>query len=132
MSTSMKNPLRKRIGRSLVGELGKYLAIFLFMSFTIAFVSGFQIAASSMKQEYDEAFDRYNIEDGHFALDGEAEQKLISQMEQEEIQIYPDYYIEKRITWDESKKDGGDCAAFSGSPGSQPGLYFGWQIAGEG
>lgn len=112
MSTSMKNPLRKRLGRNLLGEFGKYLAIFLFMSFTIAFVSGFQIAASSMKQEYDEAFDHYNIEDGHFVLDGKAEQKLISQMEQEAIQIYPDYYIEKKITWDDSKKDGGTLRLF--------------------
>lgn len=108
----MKNPLRKRLGRSLVGEFGKYLAIFLFMSFTIAFVSGFLIAASSMKQEYDEAFERYTIEDGHFVLDDEADQKLLSQMEEEEIQIYPDYYIEKKITWDDSKKDGGTLRLF--------------------
>lgn len=112
MGKSMKNPLRKRLGRSLVGELGKYLAIFLFMSFTIAFVSGFLIAASSMKQEYDEAFEVYNTEDGHFVLDDEAEPKLIAQMEEEGIDIYPDYYIEKKVTWDDSKKDGGTLRLF--------------------
>lgn len=108
----MKNPLRKRLGRNLWGEFGKYLAIFLFMAFTIAFVSGFLIAASSMKQEYDEAFDRYNIEDGHFVLDDEAEKKLVSEIEEENIRIYPDYYIEKKVTWGEEKTDGGTLRLF--------------------
>ena len=102
----MKNPLRKRLGRNLTGEMGKYFAIFLFMTFTIAFVSGFLIAAGSMEEEYDEAFARYNIEDGHFVLDDEAEQELVAKMERENIRIFPDYYIEKNVTWKDSQKGG--------------------------
>ena len=37
----MKNPLRKRLLRELKNDIGKYLVIFLFMTATIGFVSGF-------------------------------------------------------------------------------------------
>lgn len=62
------NPLRKRIPREFTHEIGKYIAVFLFMTLTIGFVSGFLVASGSMKHTYDESFKRYNIEDGHFVL----------------------------------------------------------------
>ena len=37
----MKNPLKKRILRELLSDPGKYLVIFLFMTATIGFVSGY-------------------------------------------------------------------------------------------
>lgn len=51
----MKNPLRKRIFRELKEDFSKYLVIFLFMTLTIGFISGFLVAAGSMKTAYDEA-----------------------------------------------------------------------------
>ncbi len=44
----MKNPLHKRYLRELKQDAGKYLVLFLFMTLTIGFVSGFQVADSSM------------------------------------------------------------------------------------
>ena len=44
----MKNPLLKRLPRELIGDIGKYLAVFLFMTATIGFVSGFLVADDSM------------------------------------------------------------------------------------
>ena len=41
---TMKNPLMKRLPRELIGDIGKYLVIFLFMTATIGFVSGFLVA----------------------------------------------------------------------------------------
>lgn len=64
----MKNPLRKRILRELRDELGKYLVIFLLLTATIGFVSGFLVADGSMLAAYEEGFSFYNIEDGHFDL----------------------------------------------------------------
>lgn len=64
----MKNPLNKRLPRELKSDLGKYLALFLFMTLMIGFVSGFLVAGDSMKTAYDESFEKYNIEDGHFTL----------------------------------------------------------------
>ena len=68
----MKNPLRKRLLRELKNDIGKYLVIFLFMTATIGFVSGFLVADESMLYAYDESFEKYNVENGNFTT----EQKL--------------------------------------------------------
>ena len=64
----MKSPLRKRIPKELKTDFGKYLVIFLFLTATIGFVSGFLVAGSSMITAYNESFEKYNIEDGNFEL----------------------------------------------------------------
>ena len=53
----MKNPLRKRYLRELKRDIGKYMVIFLFMSLTIGFISGFLVADDSMKTAYDNSFE---------------------------------------------------------------------------
>ena len=88
------NPLWKRLPRLLLSEAGKYLAIFLFMTGTIGFVSGFLVADRSLRIEYDESFEKYNIEDGHFVLDKEADQRLIDRIEAEHITLFEDRYLE--------------------------------------
>ena len=72
----MKNPLRKRLPKEFVSEIGKYLVIFLFMTITIGLISGFLVADSSMIKAYDESFDKYNIEDGNFELMEKADDKI--------------------------------------------------------
>ncbi len=64
----MKNPLRRRLLRELRQDIGKYIALFLFLSITVGMVSGFIVAAGSMKTAYDESFSKYSIESGHFIL----------------------------------------------------------------
>lgn len=91
----MRNPLMKRLPREFIGEMGKYLVIFLFMTATIGFVSGFLVAGGSMIQAYEESFEKYKIEDGHFVLEERAEETLISGLEQEEVMIVPDFYVEE-------------------------------------
>ena len=44
----MKNPLWKRLPRELKSDFGKYIVIFLFLTLTIGFVSGFLVADDSM------------------------------------------------------------------------------------
>ena len=65
----MKNPLRKRLLRELKNDIGKYLVIFLFMTATIGFVSGFLVADESMLYAYDESFEKYNVENGNFTTE---------------------------------------------------------------
>lgn len=91
----MKNPLRKRLPRELIGDFGKYIVIFLFMAATIGFVSGFLVTGNSMLIAYDNSFEDYHIENGHFVLDAEASDQLIETVEKEAVEIYPDYYIEE-------------------------------------
>lgn len=90
----MRNPLNKRLPREFFCEFGKYVAIFLFMSVTIAFISGFLVASRSMQITYNESFEQYNVEDGHFVLKDKADQKLIEKIEKEDVILYEDYYLE--------------------------------------
>ena len=100
----MRNPLNKRLPRELIHEFGKYAAIFLFMLATIGFVSGFLVASGSMKITYDESFEKYNIEDGHFVLQKEADSALQKEIEKEEVTLYPDYYSEEDADLDQDGK----------------------------
>ena len=93
----MKNPLRKRYKRELRQDLGKYLAIFLFMLLSIGFISGFLVAGTSMKAAYDQSFEKYNIEDGHFILKEKADKDLIKNLQKDEhIKLYAQPYIEEK------------------------------------
>ena len=91
----MKNPLRKRIGRELREEAGKYIALFLFLSMTIAIVSGFLVADDSMRYAYEESFQKYNVEDGHFVMKEKADASLIRAVERRGVRVYPLYYKEE-------------------------------------
>ena len=91
----MRNPLIKRLPREFISEITKYLVIFAFMVGTIGLVSGFLVAGSSLKQSYDESFEKYNIEDGNFELLNEADDNLINTLEEQDLKIYDNNYIEE-------------------------------------
>lgn len=110
----MKNPLNKRLPREFLGEMGKYLVIFLFMTATIGFVSGFLVAGNSMIRAYDESFHKYNIEDGNFELSEEADRELVRELEdislkitgeddevrENGVTIRPQFYVEEETDHD--------------------------------
>lgn len=100
----MKNPLTKRLPKEFLGEFGKYFAVFIFMTATIGFISGFLVAAGSMIKAYDDSFEKYNVENGHFVLGDEANDTLISKIEKEDVTIYSDYYIEEDTDHDLDSK----------------------------
>lgn len=93
----MKNPLRKRVLRELVQDKGKYIALFLFLTIMIGFVSGFLVADGSMKTAYDNAFEKYNVEDGHFVLAMKANENLIEKLNEKDIKIYELFYKNKEL-----------------------------------
>ena len=90
----MRSPLLKRLPRELKSELGKYIAIFLFMTLTIGFISGFLVAGSSMKKTYDDSFEKYNIENGHFVLKNDLSDSDKKKIEKNNIKIYKNFYKE--------------------------------------
>ena len=108
----MKNPLRKRILRELISGFGRYLAIFLFMTASIGFISGFLIAARSLRMEYDATFERYNIEDGHFVLKDEPDEEFLEKVEKKGVKLYPDYYVEETVDEDAEKASGSTLRLF--------------------
>ncbi len=91
----MKNPLNKRFPRELRSEFGKYLILFTFLAGMIALVSGFLVASESMIIAYDESFEKYQIEDGNFELEEEADTEKTASIEQAGVRIYPNFYIEE-------------------------------------
>lgn len=93
----MRNPLLKRIPKELVQEAGKYLVIFLFLTLTIGLISGFLVADGSMTTAYDESFEKYHIEDGHFTLATELSEPLKEELMKEEIDLYENYYVEREV-----------------------------------
>lgn len=93
----MRNPLYKRIPRNFIGDIGKYFVIAVFMILTIGLVSGFLVAGDSMIVSYNESFEKYNIENGHFVVSNELTEASIKEMEKEKIHIYKDFYREMDV-----------------------------------
>lgn len=94
----MKNPLYKRLPRELKSEMGKYIALFLFLVVTIGFCSGFLVADGSTKRAYDESFEKYSIEDGHFVLSEKMSSKTAQALEDEDIKISELFYKDKEFS----------------------------------
>ena len=94
----MRNPLRRRLPRELRRDAGKLLALFLFLTATIGFVSGFLVADGSMKTAYDNSFSQYSVEDGHFTLEEEADAALLNRLEEREVTIYPLFYRDRTLS----------------------------------
>ena len=89
----MKNPLWKRLPRELKSDFGKYIVIFLFMTLTIGFVSGFLVADDSMLAAYDEGFEKYNIEHGNFTLSSKASESDLKKIEKNgKVRICENFY----------------------------------------
>lgn len=100
----MRNPLNKRIPKNFIGDLGKYFVIFAFLILTIGFVSGFLVAGDSLHIAYEESFEKYHIEDGHFLAKQELTAETIERLEQEELTIYENFYHELDADHDQDGK----------------------------
>ena len=98
MQTKNKNPLKKRLLRELKQEIGKYLVIFLLLTGSISFVSGFLVADGSMISAYNESFTKYNIEDGNFRMTDQANKAQKKTIEASGVTLYDNFYIEENLT----------------------------------
>ena len=90
-----KNPLMKRIPRELRKDLGKYAALFLFMALMIGLVSGFLVADGSMIRAYNDSFEKYAVENGHFNCDLKLTKKAVRNIEDEDVTLYELFYKDK-------------------------------------
>jgi putative ABC transport system permease protein len=100
----MRTPLRKRILREMIAEWKKYLALFAIMTITIGFVSGMFVANDSMGTASRQAYEKYNIEDGHFELKEKASDKLLQAISHEGVTVYPQFYKQVRERKLDAKK----------------------------
>ena len=90
----MKNPLNKRMLRELRSEMGKYAVIAILLIATIGFVSGFLVAGSSMIAAYNEGFEKYNIEDGHFRVEKQLNRAQLKAITGAGVTLYDLHYRE--------------------------------------
>lgn len=87
----MKNPLNKRILRGLKKDSLKYFAIFLFLTITIGMVSGFLVGSKSLVLEFEQSFEKYNIEWGHFIISEEGSKEFEKEVERLGVKLYKDF-----------------------------------------
>lgn len=87
----MRNPLNKRILRGLKKDAVKYIAIFLFLTITIGMVSGFLVGSKSLVVEFNQSFEKYNIEWGHFTINEEGSQEFVDEVENLGVKLYKDF-----------------------------------------
>ena len=93
----MRNPLRKRLLRELKEEAGKYAVIFLLMILSIGFISGFLVADNSMITAYNNSFETYNIEDGHFETQKEMNRARRKAVRALGIEIFDLFFVEEPL-----------------------------------
>ena len=98
----MKNTLNRRLTRELKGELGKYLVILILLIATIGFVSGFLVADGSMLTAYNESFEKYNIEDGHFTVVKQMNKAQKKNVEALGVTLYDLFYVEETLVTNDS------------------------------
>lgn len=94
----IKNPLRRRIPRELLGDWKKYLVVALFLILTIGFVSGMYVANESMMTAANEGVTKYKLENGHFELKSQADAELLKEISNGEKADVKAYYLDKAKT----------------------------------
>ena len=93
-----KSPLRRRLPRELREELGKYLVIFVLLVLSIGFVSGFLVADGSMIAAYNESFQLYTVEDGHFLLPRAMNKAQKRAIEGFGVSLFDNFYVDTGLT----------------------------------
>lgn len=93
----MKNPLSRRLLRELRQDIGKYIALFLFLTLTTGFISGFLVADGSMVRAYDASFEKYDIESGHFILEDKLPDGTRARLEAAGVSVHELFYKEATL-----------------------------------
>lgn len=94
----MRNPLIKRLPRELKKDLGKYAVIFFFLIMLISLISSFLVADISLKKAYDEGFEKYSLEWGHFTFNQILPDEVKTEIEKEnDITIYELPYFQETV-----------------------------------
>lgn len=88
----MRNPLFRRHKREFFGNLGKYIGLFLMMTFAVSFTSGFLLAAGSIETIVGGMKETYRIEDGRFACDFEPKEEALAAVRELGVTLHEDFY----------------------------------------
>ena len=87
----MKNPLTKRMIRFFFRNPGKFLPLFLALTFIVTFSSSFFTSQASVKRLYYKQLDEGQVEDGQFTTISPLSEDLIAQLEGEKLVLYENF-----------------------------------------
>ena len=95
----VKNPLKKRVIKELLGDWRKYLVIAVFLIVMIGFIAGMYVANNSMLTSAENKITEYKLEDGCFEVDGKLSEDTVAALEAGEKADIKQYFM------DEGKKE---------------------------
>lgn len=93
----MVSPLARRLPRQLAHNAGRYIGIFALIAVSIAFVSGFLVAASSIERIFAEMPQRYVMQDGQFTTAFQASEEAIDAVEDLGVEVIPEFSREAQL-----------------------------------
>ena len=91
----VKNPLRKRVIKELLGDWRKYLVIAVFLVVMIGFISGMFVANNSMLTSAENKITEYNLEDGCFEVSEALDEETVKALESGEKADIRKYFLDK-------------------------------------
>ena len=103
----MASPLAHRLPRQLAHSAGRYIGIFALIAVSIAFVSGFLVAASSIERLFAEMPERYDMQDGQFTTAFEAPDEAIDAVEDLGVSVTAEFSREAEVTMPGDEGDTG-------------------------
>lgn len=93
----MKNPLRKRFKRDLKSNKGRYFAILLMMTVTIAIMSGFLAVADGAQKVLNENRADCKLEDGSFTAVKTISTDAQAETEKLGVTVYENDYVNEKL-----------------------------------
>lgn len=102
----MASPLANRLPRQLAQNAGRYIGIFALIAVSIAFVSGFLVAASSIERIFAEMPERYCMQDGQFTTAFQASEEAIDAVEDLGVTVTPELSREAQLELVEEGRSG--------------------------
>ncbi|MCR5431697.1 MAG: ABC transporter permease [Lachnospiraceae bacterium] len=111
-SEKTKYPLRKRLKRELIGDFRKYLSLFIMLTVVIGATAGMYVANGSMEKTLEGGYEKYNIENGHFALKKVPTDRLLEKIEAEGVTLSKQYNKEATEDIDGDGKKESDVRLF--------------------
>jgi putative ABC transport system permease protein len=93
----MKNPLRKRFKRDLISNSGRYFAIFVMMTVTIAIMSGFLAVSDGAQKVLNENRINCKLEDGSFTAATKISAAAQAETEKLGVSVYQNDYVNEKL-----------------------------------
>ena len=101
----MASPLIRRLPREFAHNIGRYLGVFLLITISIGFVTGFLVAATSIERIIKDMPQAYEMEDGQFTCSFEAPKGAIEDVEDLGVRVFENFSKDADLAWGQASED---------------------------